>query len=81
MTTEIPAEGFLRQKQILGDKKAGVAPIVPVSATTWWEGVKAGRYPKPIKLSERVTVWRAADIRALVNGEYRPLPRGPRRAA
>jgi predicted DNA-binding transcriptional regulator AlpA len=28
--------------------------------------VKSGRYPKPMKLSERVTVWRAADIRQLV---------------
>lgn len=70
MAAEIPAEGFLRLKQIIGDRKTGASAIIPVSATTWWEGCRTGKFPKPMKLSERTTVWRAADIRALVNGEY-----------
>lgn len=69
MAAEIPAEGFLRLKQIIGDKKAGIPPIIPVSATTWWEGLKTGRFPRPVKLGPRTTVWRAADIRRLVNSE------------
>jgi len=42
------------------------APIIPVSKSTWWAGVKAGRYPKPVKLSDRTTAWRVEDIRALI---------------
>jgi prophage regulatory protein len=64
----LPAEGFLRIKQILGDRQATppVPALIPVSTSAWWAGCKAGRYPAPIKLSPRVTVWRAADIRALL---------------
>ncbi|MRS03280.1 AlpA family phage regulatory protein [bacterium] len=55
---EIPQTGLLRIKQVLR--------FVPVSRSNWWAGVRAGRYPKPLKLSERVTVWRAADIQKLI---------------
>ncbi len=54
----LPKEGLLRIKQVL--------QFIPVSRSAWWAGVKVGRFPQPIKLSERVTVWRASDIRALV---------------
>ena len=53
--------GFLRLKHVL----APVGPI-PVSRSTWWAGVKSGRYPAPVKLGPRITVWRARDIHALV---------------
>jgi predicted DNA-binding transcriptional regulator AlpA len=54
----LPATGYVRIKQIL--------EIFPVSSSTWWEGCKEGRFPKAIKLSPRTTVWRAEDIRALI---------------
>lgn len=57
---EIPETGLLRIKQILR--------FVPVSRSCWWAGVRDGKFPKPLKLSERVTCWRAADIRALIEG-------------
>ena len=57
---EFPHTGFVRLKQIV----APSGPI-PVSKSTWWQGVKDGRFPKPIKLGNRVTVWRVEDIRAL----------------
>jgi prophage regulatory protein len=41
------------------------API-PVSKSTWWAGVKDGRFPRPIKLGRGITVWRVEDIRALI---------------
>ena len=53
--------GFLRLKQILAPN----GPI-PVSKSTWWAGVKDGRFPKPMKLGERVTVWRVEDINDLI---------------
>jgi prophage regulatory protein len=57
---ELPQTGLLRIKQVL--------LFVPISRSAWWQGVKTGRYPQPLKLSERVTCWRASDIRALVEG-------------
>ncbi len=57
---EFPETGFVRLKQIL----APYGPI-PVSKSTWWAGIKDGRFPKPQKLGARVTVWKAEDIRAL----------------
>ncbi|WP_411727912.1 helix-turn-helix transcriptional regulator [Methyloglobulus sp.] len=62
----IPVTGFLRLNQILGDKKQSIDPIFPVSRSTWWSGVKSGKYPKPVKLSKRVTAWKAEDIMGLI---------------
>jgi prophage regulatory protein len=59
--TNLPSTGFLRLKQIIGPGRP-----VPVSKSTWWAGVKDGRFPKPLKLGKRVTVWRAEDIRRLI---------------
>ena len=54
--------GFLRLPQIIGDSKKGIPSIVPVSRSTWYAGIKSGRFPKPIALSEGVSVWRRSDI-------------------
>jgi predicted DNA-binding transcriptional regulator AlpA len=64
----LPETGFLRLPQIIGDRKANppIPAIIPVSKSTWWQGIKTGRYPKPVKLGERCTAWRVEDIRALV---------------
>jgi prophage regulatory protein len=35
---------------------------IPVSKSTWWSGVRKGIFPRPIKLSPRVTVWLEDDI-------------------
>jgi hypothetical protein len=66
---EIPASGFLRLSQILGNPKATppTPPIIPVCKSTWWEGVRTGRYPRPVKLGPRTTAWRAEDIRKLID--------------
>ncbi len=56
----IPDTGFLRISQILGDSRT--PPLIPVSKSTWWAGVRTGRFPKPIKLGVRTTVWRVEDI-------------------
>ena len=62
-----PIDGFVRVNQIIGAKEKGIAPFFPVSRSQWFLGVKQGIYPKGRKLSSRVTVWRAEDIRSLVN--------------
>lgn len=56
-----PETGLVRLSSILAPQ----GPI-PVSKSTWWQGVRDGRFPKPQKLGARVTVWRVEDIRALI---------------
>ena len=64
--------GYLRLNQIIGNPKASppIAPIIPVGKSTWWEGVKTGRFPKPVKLGPRITVWRTEDIRDFIEKGY-----------
>lgn len=59
MTThDLPETGFLRLPQVLS--------YIPLGKTSWWKGVKSGRFPKPVKLSQRCTAWRVEDIRELI---------------
>ena len=64
--TDIPR--LLRLKQIIGDAKAEppILPIIPISKSSWWAGVKAGLYPEPLKIGPNTTVWREDEVRALV---------------
>jgi len=66
----LPETGFLRLPQIIGDPEAKppIPALIPIGKSVWWEGVKSGRFPKPVKLGPRTTAWRVEDIRALING-------------
>ena len=55
---EIHITGFLRLPEIL--------KLFPVGKSTWWAGVKTGKYPQPVKLGENTTAWRAEDIKSLI---------------
>lgn len=69
---QLPATGFLRLAQIVGDPKSDppTPPLIPISKSTWWAGVASGRYPKPVKtLGLRITAWRVEDIRALIKSQ------------
>lgn len=41
-----------------------VPALIPVSAPTWWRGVKSGRFPAPVRIGKGITLWRVEDIRA-----------------
>ncbi len=57
--SELPETGFVRLSTLL--------QVIPVSKSTWWAGVKSGRYPQPVRtLGLRITAWRVEDIRALI---------------
>jgi prophage regulatory protein len=58
MQFTIPEIGFVRLSEVL--------MVIPVGKSCWWEGVKSGRFPKPVKLSARCVGWKAEDIRDLV---------------
>lgn len=51
----LPETGFLRQQQVL--------VFVPISKSTLWRRIQAKTFPGPVKLSARVTAWRAEDVR------------------
>lgn len=65
---KLPETGYLRIRQIIGDASANpqIPAIIPVSRSTWWAGVREGRFPKPTKLGPRTTVWKVEDIRKLI---------------
>jgi len=77
-TNSLPEEGLVRLSQIIGVRAkddAGniidglwtVPPIIPVSKSKWWDGIKAGIYPKPAKkFGARCTCWDVKDIRKLI---------------
>lgn len=58
MSDSLPNTGFVRLPVVL--------KFFPVSKSTWWAGIKSGRFPQGHKLSERVTAWKVEDIRALI---------------
>ena len=58
MQITIPETGFVRLAQVL--------TVIPLGKTCWAEGVKSGRFPKPVKLSARCVAWKAEDIHNLI---------------
>jgi predicted DNA-binding transcriptional regulator AlpA len=46
--------------------RPAIEPLIPISASAWWAGVRGGRYPQPIRLGDRITVWKKSDIDALL---------------
>jgi prophage regulatory protein len=55
----LPETGFVRLPVIL--------KIFPIGKSTWWQGVKDGKYPKPVKLGQRTTAWKVEDIKDLID--------------
>ena len=75
MLHNLPETGFLRLPHIIGDPHARppIPGVVPVSRSTWWAGVKSGRYPQPVRtLGRRITAWRVEDILALIRDAGKP---------
>ena len=66
--SSLPETGYVRLPQIIGNPKANppIPAVIPVSKSTWWNGIKDGRFPQSVKLGPRTTVWRVEDIRRLI---------------
>lgn len=54
----VPDTGFMRIGQVLS--------VIPIGRSTWWQWVRDGKAPSPIKLGPKTTAWRAEDVRALI---------------
>lgn len=53
---ELPATGYVRQSQL-------IPHIVPFSSATLWRKVQSGEFPRPVKLSTRITAWSVESVR------------------
>jgi hypothetical protein len=51
----MPQAGYMRQALL-------IPHILPVSPATLWRWVSIGKFPKPVKISARITAWRVTDI-------------------
>ena len=61
----LPDSAWLRESQLVRSPKnpdSAIAPL-PFSAPTLWRKVKDGTFPKPHKLSTRVTAWKVSQVR------------------
>lgn len=65
---ELPKVGLARLEQIIGDSKSDppIQPVIPVSKSTWWAGVRSGRFPPATKVTKGVSAWRWEDIHRLL---------------
>jgi predicted DNA-binding transcriptional regulator AlpA len=46
-----------------------VVQLLNIGKSTWWKGVKEGRYPAPVKLGPKTTRWKTEDIRRIIDGQ------------
>ena len=57
----MPHDGYVRLPAVLA--------FLAIGKTAFYSGIKSGTFPQPIKLTQRTSVWRASDIRKIVDGE------------
>lgn len=61
----LPDSALLRETDLVrSPKRPNATAPLPFSAATLWRMARAGTFPKPIKLAQRVTAWRVGDVRA-----------------
>lgn len=66
----LPDSAFIREAQLVQSPKRPDTPApLPFSAPTLWRKVKAGTFPTPVKLSERVTAWNVGAVRAWMTAQ------------
>lgn len=55
---QLPETGYLRLLQIIGNPKAKspIPAVISVSKSTWWAGVKSGRYPQPVRTLQGLAI-------------------------
>lgn len=65
----LPDSAFIREAQLVQSEKHPNAPL-PFTHTTLWRKVAAGEFPRPVKLSAKVTAWRVAEVKAWMNARH-----------
>lgn len=60
---KLPDSAFVRESDLVTRPREHDPALLPFSKSTLWRHVRAGTFPAPVKLSERVTAWRVGDVR------------------
>jgi prophage regulatory protein len=63
----VPQEGYVRVSQLLGCRRRGLVPILPISRSCLYAWIRDGRWPAPQKLGPKVIAWPAAQVRAMLS--------------
>ena len=63
---ELPDSAFIRQDALM--------VVFPFSESQLWRMVRDGQFPRPVKMSPRVTAWKVRDVRVWL--AERPLAGG-----
>lgn len=61
MEDRFPTTGFVRLSDLIGPGKP-----IPVSRSALLSWVSAGKFPRPVKLGEKISAWRVEDVRAFI---------------
>lgn len=66
----MPDGAYIREAGLVSSpKRPGIPVPLPFSAPTLWRKVREGTFPKPVKLSDRVTAWNVGTVRAWLNAQ------------
>ncbi|MET0530079.1 MAG: AlpA family phage regulatory protein, partial [Microvirga sp.] len=58
----LPEIGLVRLRDFVGPGRP-----IPIGRSTWWAGIKSGKFPRPVRLGKRLVAWRVSDIRELID--------------
>jgi hypothetical protein len=65
---KLPVPGYSRLSTVIGDKKANppIPGLFPMSKPSWYRGIKAGRYPKPVKIGPNMSAYANSKLNELM---------------
>jgi prophage regulatory protein len=61
-----PSDALVRISQIIGPRG-----LIPVSRSAFYQGIRDGIYPKPVRLGKRTSAWRMSELMQVVQKEVR----------
>jgi len=67
-------------KQVAPEKRTRLLRLpdvlkqIPVSRSSWYQGVRLGMYPDPVLIGKRTVAWRSDEIDQLAS-KFQPPPR------
>ena len=66
----MPDGAYIREAGLVSSpRRPGIPVPLPFSAPTLWRKVREGTFPKPVKLSDRVTAWNVGTVRAWLTAQ------------
>jgi prophage regulatory protein len=61
----LPDTGFVRIRQIVGDRKRGILPLIPICRSVWYQGIRENLTRRAF-CSALALVWTVESIKVLI---------------